>query len=164
MASSLVDPQERAHLRDKYKKAVRSIVYKLQSQSKPTYTYTELAQFRVSVQSIDPEDHTFTDSEACLFRPLTHEELETFKMDKEALPRDGYHYINEFKDTLLMLQAMFPRIASCGRELVKLPSILKSLSHGLRGRTGGRRGGGRGRGEDRSPRYRTFRIGIISSY
>ncbi|KAI1835430.1 hypothetical protein DTO027I6_2811 [Penicillium roqueforti] len=99
MASSLVDPQERAHLRDKYKKAVRSIVYKLQSRSKPTYTYTELAQFRVSVQSIDPEDHTFTDSEACLFQPLTHEELETFKMDKEALPRDGYHYINEFKDT-----------------------------------------------------------------
>ncbi|KAJ5800607.1 uncharacterized protein N7518_002675 [Penicillium psychrosexuale] len=99
MASSLIDPQERAHLRDKYKKAVRSIVYELQSRSKPTYTHAELAQFRVSVQSIDPEDHTFTDSEACLFQPLTHEELETFKMDREALPGDEYHYINEFKDT-----------------------------------------------------------------
>lgn len=74
MASS-IDLQERARLRDKYKEAVESLIHKLKSRSKPTYTYTELAQFRVSVQSIDPEDHTFIDSETCFFQPLTHEEL-----------------------------------------------------------------------------------------
>ncbi|KAJ9490470.1 hypothetical protein VN97_g2816 [Penicillium thymicola] len=83
MASSLVDSQKRAHLRDKYKQAARSIIQELQSRSKPAYMHTELAQFRVSVQSIDPEDHKFTDSEACLFPPLTQEELKTYKIDKK---------------------------------------------------------------------------------
>jgi hypothetical protein len=99
MASSLVDPQERAHLRDKYKQAARSIIQELQSRSKPAYTHTELAHFRVSVQSIDPEDHKFTDSEACLFQPLTQEELKTYKIDKKTLSKDEHHYITEFKDT-----------------------------------------------------------------
>ncbi|CAG8899999.1 unnamed protein product [Penicillium egyptiacum] len=98
MASSLVDPQKRAHLRDKYKQAARSIIQELQSRSKPAYTHTELAQFRVSVQYIDPEDHKFTDSEACLFQPLTQEELKTYKIDKETLSKDEHHYITEFKE------------------------------------------------------------------
>lgn len=99
MASSLVDPQDRARLRDKYKQATRSIIRELQSRSKPAYTHTELAQFRVSAQSIDPEDHKFTDSEACLFQPLTQEELETFRIDKKALSKVEHHYLTEFKDT-----------------------------------------------------------------
>ncbi|KAJ5272095.1 hypothetical protein N7524_005364 [Penicillium chrysogenum] len=99
MASSLVDSQERAHLRDKYKQAARSIIQELQSRSKPAYTHTELAQIRVSVQSIDPEDHKFTDSEACLFPPLTQEELETYKINKKELSKDEHRYITDFKGT-----------------------------------------------------------------
>ncbi|KAF3394242.1 hypothetical protein F1880_005530 [Penicillium rolfsii] len=99
MASSLVDPQERARLRDKYLQAVRSLIHELQARSKPAYTHTELAQFRVSVQPIDPEDRRFTDSEACLFQPLTQKELDTYKIDKKALPEAEYRYIDKFKDT-----------------------------------------------------------------
>ncbi|CAP98115.1 hypothetical protein EN45_097430 [Penicillium chrysogenum] len=99
MASSLVDSQGRARLRDKYKQAARSIIQELQSRSKPAYTHTELAQIRVSVQSVDPEDHKFTDSEACLFPPLTQEELETYKIDKKELSKDEHRYITDFKGT-----------------------------------------------------------------
>ncbi|KAJ5131297.1 uncharacterized protein N7515_007336 [Penicillium bovifimosum] len=109
MASSLADPQERARLRGKYKQAARSIIQELQSRSKPAYTHTELAQFRVSVQSIDPEDHKFTDSEACLFPPLTHEELKTFVIDKKRLSKDEHHYITQFKDTLHDITDAIPK-------------------------------------------------------
>ena len=63
MPSSPVDQQERARLRDKYNQAARCIIRELQSRSQPAYTHDELAQFRVSVQPIDPEDPKFTDSE-----------------------------------------------------------------------------------------------------
>ncbi|KAJ5581618.1 hypothetical protein N7535_000238 [Penicillium sp. DV-2018c] len=99
MASSLVDPQERARLRGKYKQAARSIIQEIQSWSKPAYTHAELAQFRVSVQLIDPETHKFTDSEACFFQPLTQEELETYKIDRGTLSKDEDHYITGFRDT-----------------------------------------------------------------
>lgn len=105
MASSLADPspvdpaQERVRLRDKYKQAARSIIQALQSRSKPAYTHTELTQFRVSVRSFDPEDQNFTDSDACLFQPLTQEELEEYKIDKKRLTEDEDRYLHRFQDT-----------------------------------------------------------------
>ncbi|CAG8896903.1 unnamed protein product [Penicillium egyptiacum] len=93
MASSLVGPspvgpaRERVRLRDTYKQAALSIIESLQSRSKPTYTHTDLAQFGFSVQSFDPEDPEFTDSEACLFQPLTPEELEEFEDTFNEFPQ-----------------------------------------------------------------------------
>jgi hypothetical protein len=40
---------------------------------------------------MDSEDHKFTDSEACLFQPLTQEELTTYIIDKKALSKDEHH-------------------------------------------------------------------------
>ncbi|RLL95212.1 hypothetical protein CFD26_104550 [Aspergillus turcosus] len=100
MASSPVDlAKERVSLRDKYKLTARSIVQALESQSKPAYTHTELTQLRVSLQSFNPEDQKFIDSEACLFEPLTREELEEFTIDKTELPEDDHHHFCEFKET-----------------------------------------------------------------
>lgn len=99
MASSAADlAQERVRLRDKYKLTSRSIVQALQSLSKPAYTHTELAQLHVSVQSFNPEDQTFINSEACLFQPLTQEELKEYTIDKD-LPEDERHCFYEFKET-----------------------------------------------------------------
>ena len=99
MPSSPVDQQERARLRDKYNQAARCIIHELQSRSQPAYTHDELAQFRGSVQPIDPEDPKFTDSEACLFRPLSQKELKTYKINRKALPEVEHQYLYEFKDT-----------------------------------------------------------------
>lgn len=101
MASSLADPAEkRVSLREKYKQAARSIIKALESRSKPAYTHTELAaEFRVSVRSFDPEDTIFTDSEACLFRPLTVNELAEYEIDKKGLTEDEDRYLYRFADT-----------------------------------------------------------------
>ncbi|KAJ5543216.1 hypothetical protein N7461_009219 [Penicillium sp. DV-2018c] len=97
MASSVVrlspaaPVQEPIAFEGKYKQAANSIIGELLSRSKPSYTHTELAEFGVSVQSFDPEDPNFTDSEACLFLPLTQRELEEFKDTFDDDPQDPSH-------------------------------------------------------------------------
>ncbi|KAJ5131165.1 uncharacterized protein N7515_007204, partial [Penicillium bovifimosum] len=71
----------------------------LLSRSKPAHTHTDLAEFGVFVQSFDPEDPTFTDSEACLFLPLTQKELEEYKIDRRGLTNDEKRYLYRFEDT-----------------------------------------------------------------
>lgn len=107
MSSPLVDPspfdpvKERVRLKDKYKQAARSIIEALRSLSKPAYTHTELAaQFRVSDQYFDPDNSNFTDSEACLFQPLTVNELEEYKIHETTeLTEDEDRYLHRFGDT-----------------------------------------------------------------
>lgn len=91
--------EERARLRDKYNQAARCIIQGLQARSKPAYTHDELAQFHVSLQSVDPEDPKFIDSDACLFQPLAQERLEKYKIDRKALSQAEHRYLYEFKDT-----------------------------------------------------------------
>jgi hypothetical protein len=100
MASSAIDlAQERLCLRHKYDLTARSIVQALEFRSKPAYTHTELTQLRVSVQSFNPEDQTFINSEACLFEPLTQEELQEYTIDKNELAEDDHHHFYEFEET-----------------------------------------------------------------
>lgn len=105
MAPSLVDPSsdptgQRVSLRETYKQAARSILKALETQSKPAYTHIELAaEFRVSVRPFDPESARFTDSEACLFQPLTVNELQEYKIDKKGLTEDEKRYLYRFADT-----------------------------------------------------------------
>ncbi|CAI7641134.1 unnamed protein product [Penicillium viridicatum] len=119
MASSAIDPspgdpaQEPVRLRDKYKQAARSIILALESRSKPAYTHTDLAQFRVSVQLFDPEDPKFTDSGACLFLPLTHEQLNEYKLDKKVLTRDEDRYLHRFEDTFNEFPQTYPVPEDC---------------------------------------------------
>ena len=47
----------------------------------------------------DPEDPKFTDSEACLFIPLTQEELKEYKLDKKVVIKDEDRYLHRFEDT-----------------------------------------------------------------
>ncbi|KAJ5800610.1 uncharacterized protein N7518_002678 [Penicillium psychrosexuale] len=137
MASS-IDPQDRARPRDKYKEAVVSLIHELKSRSKPTYTYTELAQFQVSVQSIDPEDHEFIDSEACLFQPLIQKELKTFKLDKKALSEVGSRCIDEFDDTFYDVTDRIPedsQIWTRAGQIVFYLEVFESQSDRKRGRS-----------------------------
>ena len=99
MASSLIDKPQRARLRETYMEAVRSLIQELQSRPKPACTRPELAQFGVTLQSMDPEDCKFTDSEACLFQPFAQKELERFKINTKTLADVDHRYFNEFKDT-----------------------------------------------------------------
>jgi hypothetical protein len=105
MASSVVrlspagPVQEPIASEGKYKQVANSIIGELLSRSKPSYTHTDLAEFGVSVQSFDPEDPNFTDSEACLFLPLTQKELEEYKIDRRGLTNDEKRYLLRFKDT-----------------------------------------------------------------
>ncbi|KAJ5565756.1 hypothetical protein N7535_007394, partial [Penicillium sp. DV-2018c] len=91
--------QEPIASENRYKQAANPLIGELLSRSKPSYTHAELAEFGVSVQSFDPEDPNFTDSEACLFQPLTQKELEEYKLDKRGLTNDEKRYLFRFKDT-----------------------------------------------------------------
>ncbi|KAJ6186438.1 hypothetical protein N7519_007739 [Penicillium mononematosum] len=119
MASSVVDPspadpaQEPVPSRDKYKQAARSIILALESRSKPAYTHTELAQFRVSVRSFDPEVPKFTDSETCLFLPLTQEQINEYKLDKKVLTKDEDRYLHRFEDTFDEFPQTYPVRQDC---------------------------------------------------
>ena len=52
----------------------------------------------MSILSIDPEDRTFTDSEACLFQPLPQEALRTYRIDKKTVFTNELECIIKFKD------------------------------------------------------------------
>ncbi|KAJ5138658.1 uncharacterized protein N7515_003506 [Penicillium bovifimosum] len=114
MASPAIDPspggpaQEPVRLRDKYKQAARSIILALQTWSKPAYAHTDLAQFRVSVQGFDPEDPKSTDSEPCLFLPLSQEQLNEYKLNKKVLTKDGDRYLHRFGETLNDFPQVYP--------------------------------------------------------
>jgi hypothetical protein len=100
MASSVVRLSPAGPVQEPdYKQVADSIIGELLSRSKPAYTHTDLAEFGVFVQSFDPEDPTFTDSEACLFLPLTQKELEEYKIDRRGLTNDEKRYLHRFEDT-----------------------------------------------------------------
>lgn len=107
--------QCRVGLRDKYKQAVGSIIGALQRQSKPAYTHAELAaHFRVSLQSFNPADQRFFDSKACLFQPLTLQELEEYKIDQNReLTEDEDRYLHNFKDTFNDFPEDYPVPEDC---------------------------------------------------
>ncbi|KAJ5562130.1 hypothetical protein N7461_000891 [Penicillium sp. DV-2018c] len=100
MASSVVRLSPAGPVQEPdYKEVADSIIGELLSRSKPAYTHSDLAEFGVFVQSFDPEDSTFTDSEACLFQPLTQKELEEYKIDRKGLTNEEKRYLLRFGDT-----------------------------------------------------------------
>lgn len=95
---SLSDGQteKRAQLRDKYDEAVSDLLQVLESEPKAAYSSDDLAKLRVTLGSFDPEDQDFLDSEACLFQPLSLEELEEYSLDPSKLGEGSRYWFLEF--------------------------------------------------------------------
>ena len=65
------------------------------------------------VRSFDPDDQNFTNSDACLFQPLTQEELEEYKIDKKSLTEDEDRYLQRFQDTYNELPRTYSVLEHC---------------------------------------------------
>lgn len=89
----------RPRLRDVYTKTLSDIIDSLDSNKPPAkdiISRDRLKKLRVSLESFDPNDQGFIDSEACLFAPLPEDVRREFSLSDPEESKGGSHILSEF--------------------------------------------------------------------
>lgn len=89
---------ERALLRVKYDKAVSDILNALDSDPEAAYSADKLKKLGVELRLFDPQDSKFLESEECLFKPVSSEELEEWSLDESDLAGGAGSYYFRFDE------------------------------------------------------------------
>ncbi|KAJ5566877.1 hypothetical protein N7535_006183 [Penicillium sp. DV-2018c] len=92
------DEEERVQLRSRYNEAVSDLLQALKSEPKATYSSDNLAELGVDLASFNPEDSSFLESKACLFKPISSKELEGFSVSDLDLPEGSRYWYSNFDE------------------------------------------------------------------
>ncbi|KAJ5545432.1 hypothetical protein N7461_007736 [Penicillium sp. DV-2018c] len=90
--------EERVQLRSRYNEAVSDLLQALKSEPKATYSSDNLAELGVELASFNPEDSSFLESKACLFKPISSKELEGFSVSDLDLPEGSRYWYSNFDE------------------------------------------------------------------
>ncbi|CAG8131313.1 unnamed protein product [Penicillium nalgiovense] len=88
--------EERAQLRSRYNEAVSGLLQALKSEPKAAYSSDNLTELGVVLALFNPESSSFLESKACLFKPISSEELEGFSLSRFDLPEGSQYWYNNF--------------------------------------------------------------------
>ncbi|KAJ5197224.1 hypothetical protein N7449_007703 [Penicillium cf. viridicatum] len=97
-ATSRQEKEERAQLRSRYNEAVSDLLQALKSEPKAAYSSDNLTELRVVLASFNPENSSFLESKACLFKPISSKELEEFSLSRFDLPKGSKYWYSDFDE------------------------------------------------------------------
>ncbi|CAP79878.1 hypothetical protein PCH_Pc12g02510 [Penicillium rubens Wisconsin 54-1255] len=97
-ATSPQEEEQRARLRSRYNEAASDLLQALKSEPKAAYSSDDLTELRVVLASFNPENSSFLESKACLFKPISSKELEEFSLSRFDLPEGSQYWYNEFDE------------------------------------------------------------------
>lgn len=89
----------RPHLRDVYTKKLSDIIRSLDSNKEPAediISRDRLKRLGVTLESFDPNDQGFINSEACLFAPLSEDVRQEFSLRDPEASKGGSYIFREF--------------------------------------------------------------------
>lgn len=96
--TSRQEEEERAQLRSRYNEAVSNLLQALESEPKAAYSSDKLAELGVVLASFNPDNSSFLESKACLFKPISSTKLEGFSVSRSDLPEGSMYWYNEFDE------------------------------------------------------------------